>query len=115
MAWSNASMRSRGTIVASRLRRRSGVVRVVAGLTIVGAFASVRVLAAEIPSLKGRITDDANVLGLQARQRLTAALKAHEDATGNQIAVLTIPTLDGEPVDRYANRVFASWKLGRKG
>src|SRR4029453_16747559 len=29
--------------------------------------------------------------------------------------VLTIPTLDGESVEEFANRVFAAWKLGQKG
>ena len=29
--------------------------------------------------------------------------------------MLTIATLYGEPIDSYANRVFASWKLARKG
>ena len=60
------------------------------------------------------MTDQANILGPETRRRLTEALTAHENATGNQIAVLTIPTLAGEPVERYANRV-RHLEAGTKG
>jgi uncharacterized protein len=46
---------------------------------------------------------------------LTGALEAHERATADQIVVLTTPTLGGEPVESYANRVFHAWALGQKG
>jgi len=72
-------------------------------------------LAADVPYLTGRVTDNAEILSPAARERIAAALKAHEDATGNQVAVLTLPTLDGESVEGYATRVFESWKLGQKG
>src|SRR5206468_3641109 len=49
------------------------------------------------------------------RDRLTAAMKAHEDATTNQIAVLTVPTIQPDSIEDYAVKVFASWKLGQKG
>src|SRR5438128_2421174 len=114
MAWSSESMRGQIGIVTSRLRRRAGFVSAVIALAFVGAFTSAGALAAEIPPLNSRVTDQANILGPETRRRLTEALTAHENATGNQIAVLTIPTLAGEPVERYANRVFATWKLGRK-
>jgi uncharacterized protein len=67
-----------------------------------------------IPYLSGRIVDQAGVLSTQARERLAAMLQAHERATGNQIVVLTVPTLGGESVEDYAVRVFAEWKLGSR-
>jgi len=70
---------------------------------------------AEVPFLTGRVVDTAEILAAATRQQLTALLEAHERSTGNQIAVLTVPTLDGQPVEDYATRVFASWKLGQKG
>ncbi len=72
-------------------------------------------LALEVPFLSGRVTDNAEVLSAGAKERITAALKAHEEATSNQIAVLTVPSLDGSTVEDYANQVFSSWKLGQKG
>lgn len=77
--------------------------------------AAVVVFAADVPYLSGRVTDNAEILSADMRRSLTERLKAHEDNTGNQIAVLTVPTLAGESVEEYAVRVFASWKLGRKG
>jgi uncharacterized protein len=50
-----------------------------------------------------------------ARAAISAKLKAHEDSHGNQVAVLTIPTLEGDSVEPYAVRVFEAWKLGKKG
>lgn len=79
------------------------------------AFAFARAFAADVPYLSGRVTDNAEILGAAAKQRLNALLKAHEAETTNQIAVLTVPSLQGESVEEYANTVFNTWKLGRKG
>ena len=70
---------------------------------------------ADIPYLTGRVTDNAQILSTQARRSLTESLKAHESRTGNQIAVLTVPTLNGESIEEYAVAVFKEWKLGQKG
>ncbi len=43
------------------------------------------VCAADVPYLSGRVVDDAEILSPAARERLTAALKQHEDRTTNQI------------------------------
>jgi uncharacterized protein len=75
----------------------------------------VPVLALDVPFLTGRVTDNGEILSPAARERIGAALKAHEDATGQQIAVLTVPTLAGESIEDFSVRVFEAWKLGRKG
>ncbi len=71
--------------------------------------------AVDVPYLTGRVTDNAEILSTDMRRSLTERLKAHEDRTTNQIAVLTIPALDGESIENYADEVFKSWKLGKKG
>jgi len=71
--------------------------------------------AVDVPYLTGRVVDNAEILKSATRERITATAKAHEDKSTDQIAVLTIPTLDGESVEEFANRVFAAWKLGQKG
>lgn len=70
---------------------------------------------AEVPYLTGRVVDNAEILNAETRTRLTEALRQHEQKTGNQIAVLTVPTIHGESVEEYAVRVFEQWKLGQKG
>jgi len=78
-------------------------------------FLSTILFGAEVPYLTGRITDNAQLLSPAVNRSLSDSLQAHEKRTGNQIAVLTIPSLDGESIEDYAVRVFESWKLGRKG
>jgi uncharacterized protein len=70
---------------------------------------------ADVPYLTGRVVDNAEILKPATRERITALSKAHEDKTTDQVVVLTIPTLGGESVEEYANRVFTAWKLGQKG
>jgi uncharacterized protein len=71
--------------------------------------------AADVPYLTGRVVDNAQILSPDARTRLAAVLKAHEEATSNQIVVLTVQTIQPEGVEEYAVDVFNNWKLGQKG
>jgi uncharacterized protein len=45
---------------------------------------------------------------------LEALLKTHEDSTSNQVVVLTISSLQGEPLEEYSIKVVDTWKLGQK-
>ncbi len=71
-------------------------------------------VAADVPMLSGRVVDNAELLSAAARERIGAALKAHEAKTTNQIAVLTIATLGDDTIEQFATRVFETWKLGKK-
>lgn len=79
-------------------------------------FSKVAVGQKEIPNLLGhRVHDEAHVLDPGTIDQLEHTLKAFEDSTTNQIAILTIPTLDGEILEQYAIRVaHTEWKLGQK-
>jgi uncharacterized protein len=59
------------------------------------------------------VHDEANVLSAQAKAQLEAMLKAERDTTSNQIAVLIVPSLEGDDISRYAIDVFEKWKLGQ--
>src|SRR5438874_104154 len=67
-----------------------------------------------VPYLTGRVVDNAEILKPDTRARLTEQLKAHESATGNQIAVLTVTTIGQDSIESYAEKVFAAWRLGQK-
>jgi len=71
--------------------------------------------AADVPYLTGRVVDNAQILSPDARSHLAAVLRAHEEATSNQIVVLTVPTIQPEGIEEYATEVFSNWKLGQKG
>lgn len=64
------------------------------------------------PALTGRIVDGANLIGIEARGRIEAKLKAHEDKTGDQLVVATVPSLQGAVIEDFANGLFRFWKLG---
>lgn len=66
-----------------------------------------------IPQLWGtRVHDDAKILTQETVDTLEKQLAAYEDSTSNQIAILTISSLDGEPIENYSLRVAEEWKLG---
>ena len=71
--------------------------------------------AREVPYLQGRVTDDAEILSADARARISGMLEALEGQTTDQVAVLTVPSLEGESVESFALRVFEDWKLGQRG
>jgi uncharacterized protein len=71
--------------------------------------------ALDVPPLTGRVVDLARVLPGSESAQLSDQLKAHEEKTGNQVAVLILPSLEGEPLEEYSHRVATTWKLGQKG
>jgi len=78
-------------------------------------LAPLAALAADVPYLTGRVVDNANILSAGAKQKIAQLAEARETAAGDQVVVLTMPSLDGESIEGYATRVFDAWKLGQKG
>ena len=91
---------------------RRSVARSVVGLVL--ALATGIAQGIDVPYMTGRIVDNAEILSQGARQQIEAKIRAHEDKTTNQLAVLTVPSLQGETVEQAATAVFDAWKLGRK-
>lgn len=70
-------------------------------------------LARDVPPLRGRVTDEAGVLGRAEIQQLERRIAAYEQATGRQLAVLVVDSLQGDPLEDFSIRVVEAWKLGR--
>ncbi len=70
---------------------------------------------APIPPLTTRVTDLTGTLGPAESQALVDKLAAWEAKTGNQLAVLVVPSTLPEPIEAYSIRVADAWKIGRKG
>jgi uncharacterized protein len=70
--------------------------------------------SADIPYLTGRVNDNAQILSDSTDKLLSEKLKEHELKTSNQVVILTIPSLDGESIEDFANKVFNEWGLGQK-
>ncbi len=64
---------------------------------------------------QGYVSDFANVVDPSTRQQLETYCAKVEQATGVQIAMVTIDTLNGAPVDDAANTLFRKWGIGKKG
>jgi uncharacterized protein len=98
---------------------RAAVARLVALAAAAAASAlpapAAAAAAKEVPFLSGRVVDEAGLLSAAARQRIDGELAALERETGDQVAVLVVQSLGGEPVEEYSVRVAQAWKLGRKG
>ncbi|MFN0149709.1 MAG: TPM domain-containing protein [bacterium] len=80
---------------------------------VLAAIAS-RALALDIPPRpQARLSDFAGLIDPTARASLEADLTRFEGATSSQIAVAIFPSLEGESLEDFVNRVFETWKLGQ--
>ena len=78
-------------------------------------FAGSALARIDVPYLQGRVTDNAEIISPDVATRISDRLKAHETSTTNQVAVLTVPSLEGEDIESFALRVFEAWQLGQRG
>ena len=67
------------------------------------------------PSPTQWVTDTANFLSPETVRSLDARLAAYQQATGHQLIVYIAPTTGDAPIEDWAVRAFAKWKVGRKG
>ena len=67
-----------------------------------------------VPQLTGRVVDQTGTLTGGDIAQLTRTLADLERRKGSQIAVLIVPTTDGEAIEQFSLRVAEAWKIGRK-
>ncbi|HEY1495137.1 MAG TPA: TPM domain-containing protein [Candidatus Solibacter sp.] len=74
-------------------------------------------LAVDWKALKpqGYVSDFAHVIDPASKAQLEAYGATVERATGAQMALVTIPSLEGEPIEDVANTIFRAWGVGQKG
>jgi uncharacterized protein len=63
----------------------------------------------------GYVNDFAHVLDAGSAQTLEAYCANLERVTGVQMAIVLVPTIDDEPVEDVANRLYREWGIGKKG
>ncbi|HTX18367.1 MAG TPA: TPM domain-containing protein [Bacteroidota bacterium] len=78
-----------------------------------GAPASAQELA--VPQLHEHVTDFTNSLEYSDWHGLEYELRQFEDSTSTQIAVLLIPSLQGEDLAEFSIKVAEANKIGKKG
>ena len=60
-------------------------------------------------------TDTAGFLSPQTVAELDSQLEAFERSTGHQVLLYVGRTTEGYPIEDFAAKAFAAWKVGRKG
>ena len=75
---------------------------------------SLPIFSLEVPAWTGPVNDLAQVMTDQQRQELTDYLTNLNNQTGIQMAVLTVPSLEGDSIEDFSFRTASAWKLGQK-
>jgi uncharacterized protein len=69
----------------------------------------------EFPPLSGRVVDRAGLLSERDEAELSAALAGFEQASGNQLVVATLETLQGLTIEDYGYQLGRAWGIGQAG
>ncbi len=83
-------------------------------LFLLTIFVTIQLFALDVPKLRKRVNDNANILTPYQEMELEQKLQSVETQTSSQIAVLTISSLQGENLEDYSMRVAEQWKLGQQ-
>jgi uncharacterized protein len=90
--------------------------RHLAGVLLLAASLAALAAEAPLPAPPSRwATDTAGFLSAAGLARLDARLQGFERATGHQVLVWIGDTTGPTPVEDWAVKTFAAWKVGRKG
>ena len=69
----------------------------------------------KFPSLSGRVVDGAQLLSEPQEVELVDLLKQHEARSTDQIVVVTVPSLQGVPIEQFSVALGRYWGIGQKG
>lgn len=67
------------------------------------------------PELTGRIVDQANLLSAEDEELLRTDLEALEKKSSDQLVIVTLPSLQGYPIEDFGYRLGRHWGIGQKG
>jgi uncharacterized protein len=102
--------RSEGSrILSTRMNTRMRAAIVTGLLLAVCGFAQ------DYPKPNGFVNDFANQLPLEAVQSLEMKVRDYQRATGNQIGVAVVPSLNGTSIGEYSLGLFRAWGVGQYG
>ena len=79
---------------------------------LLSLFFASSIFALSVPNLTSPIVDNANLISDGVEQNINNQLQELSNSTGIQLAVLTIPTLEGEVLESYSMKVAETWELG---
>jgi uncharacterized protein len=65
--------------------------------------------------VQGYVNDFAGLLSPAAKSQIEQFLRNFDASDSTQVVVVTVPNLQGEPVDMVALQIAEAWKIGQKG
>lgn len=68
----------------------------------------------EVPKNDGWVTDLADILTDSEEQTLESLMESYKRGTDHEIALLTIPSLNGDSLEEFSLRVARQWEIGQK-
>ena len=82
-------------------------------LIFIFVFVTVNIFALQVPKLKGRINDYANILSSREEAELEKMLLQTEKQTSAEFVLLTVRSLEGESIESFSMDVAEKWKIGK--
>ena len=95
------------------MRERKRIISLSLGLAFL--LVPVTLFALDAPAMNGPVNDIAGVMTAAEKTELENYLSAVNTQTGVQVAVLTVPSLEGDAIEAFSMRVAEKWKLGQAG
>ena len=84
-------------------------------LLLLSGWLSLSQAEINFPPLSGRVVDQAELLDATTEARLSQQLAAHEQATSEQVVVVTVSNLQGLPIEDFGYQLGRHWGIGQKG
>lgn len=84
-------------------------------LVLISSFLFIGCTSGALPEPKGFVNDFAGILSDKEEKSLEATLVQYEEQTSNEIAVVTVKSLDGKSVEDYTMALAEKWQVGKEG
>ena len=97
-----------------RVGRLNAVLRAAFALVFTLCLAVAAQAAPNYPELTGQIVDTARLISVEDQAAILNDLKSLEGAATDQMAVVTVNSLDGYAIEDYGIGLARTWRLGQK-
>ena len=78
-------------------------------------FAAGLLFAQDIPRPQGYVNDLAGIIDRNSAAEISGLIQSIESSSGAEIAVVTIPSLDGRAIEDLSVEYYQKWGIGKKG
>lgn len=76
-------------------------------------FSASGAYAFEVPALKGRVNDYADMISPAAENSIEQKLRSFEESDSTQVVILTVNSLEGDAMEDFTIRTAEKWKIGQ--